>query len=70
MIAKLAKLVLGSSGRLLDASAAAGHNLAARYHAEIEELLALGLLRREGDTIRLDESAYLIANQVFTRFLG
>ena len=61
--------------RLLDgldlpqASAAAGHDLAARYHAEIEELLTLGLLRREGDTIRLDESAYLIANQVFTRFL-
>ena len=62
--------------RLLDglslprASAVAGHDLAARYHAEIGELLALGLLRREGDSIRLDESAYLIANQVFTRFLG
>ena len=62
--------------RLLDglslpaASAATGHNLAARYRAEIEELLTLGLLRRQGDTIRLDESAYLIANQVFTRFLG
>ncbi len=61
--------------RLLDglnlhqASAAAGQDLAARYRAEIEELLALGLLRREGDIIRLDESAYLIANQVFTRFL-
>ena len=62
--------------RLLDgldlsqASAAVGEDLAARYRAEIEELLTLGLLRREGDTIRLDESAYLIANQVFTRFLG
>ena len=62
--------------RLLDglslphASAAAGQDLAVRYHAEIEELLTLGLLRREGDTLRLDESAYLIANQVFTRFLG
>ena len=62
--------------RLLDgldlplASAAVGRDLAARYHAEIEELLTLGLLRREGDTIRLEESAYLIANQVFTRFLG
>ena len=61
--------------RLLDglelrqASAAVGHDLAARYHAEIEESLALGLLRREGDTIRLEEAAYLIANQVFTRFL-
>ena len=61
--------------RLLDglnlpqASAAISRDLAARYHAEIEELLTLGLLRREGDVIRLDESAYLIANQVFTRFL-
>jgi oxygen-independent coproporphyrinogen-3 oxidase len=61
--------------RLLDgldlprASAAVGQDLAARYRAEIEELLTLGLLRREGDTIRLDESACLIANQVFTRFL-
>ena len=54
---------------LPQASAAVGQDLAVRYHAEIEELLALGLLRREGDTIRLDESAYLIANQVFTRFL-
>ena len=54
---------------LRQASATVGHDLAARYHTEIEELLALGLLRREGDTIRLDEAAYLIANQVFTRFL-
>ena len=61
--------------RLLDgldlpsASAAVGQDLAARYRAEIEELLALGLLRQEGDVIRLDQSACLIANQVFTRFL-
>ena len=61
--------------RLLDgldlrqASVAVGEDLPARYGAEIEELLALGLLRREGDIIRLDESAYLIANQAFTRFL-
>ena len=54
---------------LPQASAAAGHDLAARYHTEIEDLLTLGLLHREGDTIRLDQSAYLIANQVFTRFL-
>ena len=62
--------------RLLDgldlgvASDAVGQDLAARYGAEIEELLGLGLLVREGDVIRLDPSAYLIANQVFTRFLG
>ena len=51
------------------ASAAVGQDLAVRYRSEIDELLALGLLRREGDVICLDESAYLIANQVFTRFL-
>ena len=61
--------------RLLDglelgeASVSVGQDLAARYRAEIEDLLALGLLRRDDDTIRLDEKAYLIANQVFTRFL-
>ena len=54
---------------LRNASASVGQDLAARYRAEIEESLALGLLRREGDVIRLDEAAYLIANQVFTRFL-
>ena len=62
--------------RLLDgldmtqASDAVGQDLAARYAAEIEELLELRLLIQEGDTLRLDPSAYLIANQVFTRFLG
>ena len=61
--------------RLLDglslplASAAAGQDLEARYEGEIDDLLGLGLLLRDGDTIRLEESAYLIANQVFTRFL-
>ena len=61
--------------RLLDgmdlkqASDQVGQDLAGRYAAEIEELLGLGLLLREQDTIRLDPSAYLIANRVFTRFL-
>ena len=54
---------------LAGASDAVGQDLAVRYEGEIEELLALGLLRREGSTIRLDPAAYLIANQVFTRFL-
>ena len=54
---------------LTQASALVAQDLAARYDSEIEELLNLGLLRREGDIIRLDPSAYLIANQVFTRFL-
>ena len=61
--------------RLLDgldlskASEAMGQDLAVRYAPEIGELLSLGLLLRDGDIIRLDPSAYLIANQVFTRFL-
>ena len=61
--------------RLLDglslplASVAVGRDLESRYRTEIDELLDLGLLRRDGETIRLAESAYLIANQVFTRFL-
>ncbi len=54
---------------LAQASDAVGRDLAVRYAAEIEELLELGLLLREQDTIRLAPSAYLIANQVFTRFL-
>ena len=54
---------------LAQASRRAGQNLALRYAAEIEELLSLGLLRRDGELLRLDPSAYLIANQVFTRFL-
>ena len=61
--------------RLLDgldlgrASESVGRDLAVRYAAEIEELLSQGLLLRQGDLLRLDPSAYLIANQVFTRFL-
>ena len=62
--------------RLLDgmdvvaASARAGVNLAARYAGELAELTAEGLLVWEADgRLRLAERAYLVANQVFTRFL-
>ena len=61
--------------RLLDgldldeASARAGIDLAGRYESQIGELLRLGLLEKENRVIRLHPSAYLIANQVFTRFL-
>ena len=61
--------------RLLDglelgaASAIAGDDLAQTYAAEIAELRRLGLLQRQGTTLRLAEPAYLLANQVFTRFL-
>ena len=62
--------------RLLDgldvaeASARVGVDLGERYRRQIEELLELGLVERVGSVLRLDPSAYLIANQVFTRFLG
>ncbi len=54
---------------LAQASARLGIDLAARYRSQIEELLALELLERRGEVIRLSPAAYLIANQVFTRFL-
>ena len=54
---------------LAEASARTGTDLAARYQPQIEELLGLGLLEKEDTVFRLHPSAYLIANQVFTRFL-
>ena len=62
--------------RLLDgmdvvaASARVGIDLLARYETELAELTADGLLVWEGDgRLRLAEEAYLVSNQVFTRFL-
>ena len=62
--------------RLLDgldlgeASAQAGADLEAVYGPEIKDLIGLGLLERQDGRLRLAASAYLIANQVFTRFVG
>ncbi len=62
--------------RLLDgmdvsaASAQIGIDLSARYESELAGLTAEGLLVWEADgRLRLAEEAYLVANQVFTRFL-
>ena len=62
--------------RLLDgmdvaaASERVGIDLLARYQRELTELTADGLLVWEPDgRLRLAEEAYLVANQVFTRFL-
>ena len=61
--------------RLLDgmdlgaASAQAGADLARRYGTEIDELVGLGLLESGDSNLRLAPKAYLVANQVFTRFL-
>ena len=62
--------------RLLDgmdlgvASAQVGADLEAIYGTEIAELTDLGLLERTNGVLRLTSGAYLIANQVFTRFVG
>ena len=63
--------------RLLDgmdlaaASQRIGIDLRARYRPELDELTAAGLLAGTPDgRLRLAEQAYLIANQVFTRFLA
>ena len=61
--------------RLLDgldvaeASRRLGTDLAARYRTPLSDLVELGLLVREDTVYRLHPSAYLIANQVFERFL-
>ena len=61
--------------RLLDgmdlesASAGAGVDLAERYKAEIRDLADMGLLERRENVLRLTRPAYLVANQVFTRFV-
>ena len=51
------------------ASQMVGIDLASRYEKELNELTAEGLLVWEADgRLRLTEEAYLVANQVFTRF--
>ena len=55
---------------LEEASAQVGADLQARYASQIGELTELGLLECRGSHLRLTERAYLIANQVFTRFVG
>jgi oxygen-independent coproporphyrinogen-3 oxidase len=62
--------------RLLDgmdlgeASARVGQDLEAIYGAQIDELTGLGLLERSNGLLRLTTETYLVANQVFTRFVG
>ena len=66
-------MVLGL--RLLDgmdldaASARTGVDLSSHYQTEIRELEDMGLLERGGNNLRLTRPAYLVANQVFTRFV-
>jgi coproporphyrinogen III oxidase-like Fe-S oxidoreductase len=55
---------------LAEASARVGLDLETKYRQQIVELLELELLEQEGNRLRLTRDTYLIANQVFTRFLG
>ena len=54
---------------LEEASIGAGADLARRYESDIGDLIDLGLLEAGDSNLRLTPKAYLIANQVFTRFL-
>ena len=47
-----------------------GCDLATRYRREIQDLVGLGLLEWDNEMLRLTKPAYLIANQVFTRFVA
>ena len=61
--------------RLLDgldvvaASEQVGRDLTSKYRAQISDLVALGMLEQQDSQLRLTSSAYLIANQVFMRFV-
>ncbi len=54
---------------LTESSTLTGVDLAKKFQAPIQECIQLGLLEQDGDCLRLTESAYLISNQAFTRFL-
>lgn len=53
-----------------EVSAGLGSDLGARYKSEIQDLTELGLLEWNDSVLRLTKPAYLIANQVFTRFVA
>ena len=55
---------------LAQASSQAGTDLGEKYRVEIDDLQDLGLLEWCGPKLRLTKPTYLIANQVFTRFMG
>ncbi len=54
---------------LTQASERAGIDLRQRYAGQVRDLLAMGLLEQENGALRLAKDSYLVANQVFTRFL-
>jgi len=46
-----------------------GREATSLYRAQIEELVGLGLLAKNGDAIQLTRSGRLLGNEVFIRFL-
>ena len=54
---------------LTEASQQVGVDLESKYAAQINDLVALGMLERRDNRLRLTSGAYLVANQVFMRFL-
>ncbi len=61
--------------RLLDgldlaaASEQVGIDLESKYRSQIRDLIALGMLEQQDSRLQLTSGAYLIANQVFMRFV-
>ncbi len=54
---------------LAEASERVGADLESRYRTQIRELMNLGMLERQDGRLRLTGAAYLVANQVFLRFV-
>ena len=54
---------------LTEASGQIGVDLESRYAAQIDDLVDLGMLERADNRLRLTPAAYLVANQVFMRFV-
>ena len=54
---------------LAETSANVGCDLQTHFGPQIKELLAEGLLVKDGSRLLLSKPAYLIANQVFTKFV-
>ena len=54
---------------LVEASDRAGADLESRFQTQIRELVNQGLLEWQDGRLRLTTTTYLIANQVFTRFV-
>ena len=55
---------------MAEASARVGRDLQSHFGPQIKGLVADGLLEQNGSRLRLTKPTYLVANQVFTKFVG